>query len=137
MTHERFSHNWTDYARSIGYSSERDMLEDMYLKQGLSLSQICARIGCGLHTVNRHLDMLGISKRPRGGCNGSANQSRKLFLLDQRIVMKHNLYRLARLIGVSSSLLYKYRRTMLRQKEDETWNSQSLVPSPGSNVTQV
>jgi hypothetical protein len=136
MTHERFNHNWTDYARSIGYSSERDMLEDMYLKQGLSLSQICVRIGCGLHTVNRHLNDLGISKRSRGGCNGSANQSRKLFLLDQRVVMKHNLYRLARLIGVSSSLLYKYRRTMQRQKEDDTWNSVSSAPSQVSNATQ-
>ncbi len=134
---ERFNHNWTDYAHKIGYSSEREMLEDMYLTQGLALSQISQRLQCGIHTVNRHLDALQITKRGRGGCSGAANQSRKLFLLDQRIVMTYSLLKLAKEIGVSSSLIYKYRRIMQRQPEEETWNSASYPLSQDSNATQL
>lgn len=136
MTRERFTHNWNDFARGIGYGSEREMLEDMYLTQGLSLTQISARIQCGTHTVNRHLDLYNITKRGRGGCNGASNQTRKLFLLDQRVVLFSPLLKLARIVGVSSSLLYKYRRQAQRLKEEETWNSASYPPLPGSNAIQ-
>lgn len=131
----RFDKNWDELAKQIGYGSKRDMLEDMYLTQGLSLSDIGARLGCGTYTVNRHLNMLDINKRGRGGCNGSSYQTRKLFYLDQRIIMTHPLTQLAKLINCSSSLIYKYRRNITRQKE-EPWNSVSSVLLPVSNATQ-
>ena len=134
---ERFNHNWEDFAHSIGYGSEREMLEDLYLTQGQSLSQIAQRLQCGTHTVNRHLDQLKITKRNRGGCNSNNNQSRKLFMLDQRVIMLRPLLQIAKLIGVSSSLLYKYRRQAQRLQEDEVWSSASSPQSQVSNDTAL
>lgn len=125
----RFNHNWTDYARGIGYADERDMLTDMYVTKNLSLSQIAERLECGTYTVNRHLDALGITKRSRGGCNSASIQTRKLFYLDQRVVHRMALNKLAREVDVSSSLIYKYRRLITRQPEDDQWNPPEMTSS--------
>jgi hypothetical protein len=133
----RFNHNWTDFARMIGYNDERHMLEEMYITQGLSLSEMSSRLECGVHTVNRHLNVLNITKRSRGGCNGTASQSRKLFLLDQRVVIHAPLVALAKSIGISTSLIYRYRRFITRKPEEEVWSSASSVPSLDSNATPL
>jgi len=132
----RFDHNWTDYARSIGYADEKDMLTDMYVIRELSLTQIADRLQCGTHTVNRHLNALNVTKRSRGGCNSQSNQTRKLFWLDQRIIHKLALNRLSQEVGVSPSMIYKYRRLVTRLPEDDVWNSVSSVPSQGLNDMQ-
>lgn len=129
---ERFNHNWHDYARSIGYDSERDMLTDMYVTQRISLSEIAERLQCGVFTVTRHLNALDVVRRKRGGPNLQAVQSRKLFYIDQRLIHKMPNTRLARLLGMSASLVYKYVKLITR--EEATCNSVSSVPSPDSNA---
>lgn len=79
--------NWKKVARELGYTSEREMWEDMYVKQNNSIESLADRLGYGTHTVKRRLDSVGISTRSRGGHNGSTPPSRHiLFHLDQRWV---------------------------------------------------
>jgi hypothetical protein len=109
---ERFDRNWEDLARHIGYGSEREMLRNMYVERNLSLAQIGARLGCTGHAVLRHLIKLNIDRRPKGGDNNIANQTRKLFRLDQRLILFGELKKTAKYAGVSTNLLWKYRRSM-------------------------
>jgi len=123
---ERFDKNWDDFARHAGFTDEREMLTVLYIDQHLSLKKIGARLGCSPHAIRHHLIERGIDRRTRGGDNNNANQTRKLFRLDQRVVLFGNLREVAELAGVSTSLLWKYRRLI---KEDKTWTS---VYSPRS-----
>lgn len=117
---ERFDNDWDSLARYAGYLSERDMLEDLYITQKLSMKQIGVRVGCSSHAVMHHLEKFGIDRRSRGGNNNTASQTRKLFRLDQRVVLFGDLHAVAKAAGVSVSLLWKYRKSV---KEDLPWNS--------------
>lgn len=118
MTKPRFDKNWDDLAHKIGYSDKREMLTDMYITKRLSLSQIGERLQCGTYTVNRHLELLNITRRKRGGFQFGYAQSSKLFHLDQRVVHYKRLTTLSELVGISESLIYKYRRFITRQEEE-------------------
>jgi hypothetical protein len=109
---ERFSKNWDDLAVKIGYRNSIEMLEDLYVTQGLSLHQIGDRFGCSSHAVGRNLARRGIDRRSKGGSNNTSNQTRKLFLLDQRIVLFYDFDKCHLLVGVSSTLLHNYRKMM-------------------------
>lgn len=116
---ERFDKDWEHLAHKLGYASKNAMLEDLYLVQHLSLNQIGDRLGCSPHCVGRNLKRENIDRRNRGGKNNPSNQTHKLFLLDQRVVMSDNFNLIAKHCFVSSSLLYRYRKLM---REGE-WSS--------------
>jgi hypothetical protein len=130
---ERFDKNWDDLARQVGYANRHDMLFNMYVEQGLSLKEIGQRIGASGHAVMRQLDKLFIERRSRGGFNNLAGQTRKLHRLDQRVIMRYNLDATAKLVGVSTSLLYKYRRAI---NEEDVWNSVSCAQPTNLSDTQ-
>jgi hypothetical protein len=109
---ERFDKNWDDLGVKLGYRNAVEMLEDFYVNQELSLHQIGDRLGCSSHAVGRNLARRGIQRRGKGGSNNTSNQTRKLFMLDQRVVLFYNFNECARVCGVSTTLLHKYRKLM-------------------------
>lgn len=109
---ERFDQDWDSLAHKLGYRSKYEMLHDLYVEQNLSLHQIGERIGCGPHCVQRNLQREGIDRRSRGGRNNSSNQTRKLFLFDQRFVLFAPFGIVVKVTRVSTTLLYKYRNLM-------------------------
>jgi hypothetical protein len=104
--------DWDIYARTLGYNNEKEMLTDFYTSQSLSISEIASRINVGHFTVKRHLEDLNIPLRTRGGNNASNSQSKKMFHLDQRVVLSNFYNSLAPNIKVSPSMLYKYQRSI-------------------------
>jgi hypothetical protein len=123
---ERFDKDWHYLARSLGYGNKHEMLTDMYVTQALSLHQIGARLGCSPHCVGRNLQREQIDRRSKGGRNNPSYQTRKLYMLDQRVMLGKDFTLVARGAGVSTSLLYHYRRLM----KEGTWNSVQSAPSP-------
>jgi hypothetical protein len=113
------SEDWDELARTIGYSNEKDMLEDFYLEEEMSVSEIARRLGAGTATIARRLSLAGVEKRSRGGANNLANQRRKLFHMDQRISLLADLNLVAKLSGASRSTCYKYRRIITGGKAHE------------------
>lgn len=111
-TTERFNADWQYLAVKLGYPNKKTMLTDLYIVQGLSFQQISERLGCSAWCIGRNLEVEGIEKRHKGGRNNPSNSSRKLFLLDQRAVLKREFTVVARAAGVSTSLLYTYRKLM-------------------------
>lgn len=128
----RFNQDWHHLSHTLGYSNKHEMLEDLYIKQGLSLTQIGDRLGCSPHCISRNLEREQIDRRNRGGKNNPSNQSFKLHLLDQRVVLNGNFVITAKHCFVSTSLLYHYRRGMREGK----WTSASYRLSQVSNVIQ-
>ena len=49
-----------------GWSIDREILVDMYVRRNLSVTKIAAKIGCNHVTISDWLDRYGIPKRPRG-----------------------------------------------------------------------
>lgn len=124
---ERFDKDWEHLAHKLGFAGKREMLEDFYLVQHLSLNQIGERLGCSPHCVGRNLKRENIDRRNRGGRNNPSNQTHKLFLLDQRVVILEEFGLVAKHCFVSTTLLYHYRKLM---KEDK-WNSLSSAQAAG------
>lgn len=112
MNDERFTEDWDALAYKLGYHSKFDMLHDLYIVQGLSFNQIGQRLGCGPHCVGRNLEKVGIKRRGRGGANSVPNQTRKLFLLDQRVVLLLPFGQSVKYCRVSTALLHRYRNLM-------------------------
>lgn len=63
--------SWLPYAKSLGYTSEEEMLRDLYLVRQLSTSQIARALGFSRGSVNRKLRGKGIQLRRRGGNNSA------------------------------------------------------------------
>ncbi len=61
--------SWHQIARSAGYTSEKEMLEDLYLKKQLSIREIAAQLGFFYRSVHSRLKRYGIPLRSRGGIN--------------------------------------------------------------------
>jgi hypothetical protein len=117
----RFAKDWHHLSHTLGYSNKHEMLEDLYLNQHLSLHQIAERLDCSPHCVGRNLAREQIDRRSRGGKNNPSNQTHKLFLLDQRVVLNGDFIITAKHCFVSTSLLYHYRKLM----KEGTWTSAS------------
>lgn len=105
--------DWDLYSRKLGYKNEQDMLQDMYTNEELSISEIAGRLNVAQYSIQRRLDNYNIPRRKRGGANNSAEQTKKLFHLDQRIILTLSITKLSTEIGISTSLIYKYRKNVL------------------------
>lgn len=65
-----FEQDWGAEARVLGYSSEKEMLRDLYFEQGFSIKQISVVVGYSAFNVRKRLLMfLGAPLRTRGGPN--------------------------------------------------------------------
>lgn len=60
---------WSALARARGYKQERDLLEDLYVKTGLSIQQVADHLNRSYTDVKYQLTMNGIALRERGGPN--------------------------------------------------------------------
>jgi len=61
--------DWEKILRSFGYPTARKLLNDMYHKQGLTISQIAVRLGISVPSVIAIMREEHIPRRPRGGPN--------------------------------------------------------------------
>lgn len=99
---------WDILAQEMMFKDEREMLVELYKTH--SIGQIARLLKCGGATVHRRIGLHKIPKRPRGGSQKRGEQVFKLFHVDQRIVMFFGLTYAARMLDVSTTTLYKYKR---------------------------
>ena len=52
-----------------GFSNDREMLEDLYINQKMSIEAIARKIGVSKQTIRYRLKMYKVSVRSRGGKN--------------------------------------------------------------------
>jgi len=128
----RFDNDWDVLAKHLGFTDERDMLEDLYETQELPISEIARRLEVGTATINRRLDQLGVCKRKRGGANRSGDQTLKLFRLDPRVVLSLRPKLLSELTGVSKPLCYKFQKSRILGGSDGL-----LHLEPGGGLREV
>ena len=114
-----------------GYPNKRTMLEELYGREGLSIRAISVRLGIGTATVERWMRMLEIPRRTRGGANTPAVLGWKMHHIDPRLIFSLPTRKLANLLGISESYIFKFRRGATA-----TWNSPSFPPQAVSNDTQ-
>lgn len=106
--------NWKKVARDLGFSSEREMWETLYVKEANSIEALHDRLGYGTHTIKRRLAAVGIDCRSRGGNNGATPPARDvLFHLDQRVVHSVTIKELTWLTGCSPAVISNYKNTTL------------------------
>lgn len=61
--------NWAYIARKLGFQDEISMWTDLYLVQGMSITELAERFDVSYTTVWNALVTLKIPRRPRGGAN--------------------------------------------------------------------
>jgi len=69
---------WTREARALGFASEAEMLNHLYLQQFRSIRQIAQMLGYSAFNVRRRLHRMGVKLRPRGGPNHLASTGGKI-----------------------------------------------------------
>ena len=55
--------------RRLGYRNEREMLDDLYVRTGLSIRQVAAQLGRSYTDTKYRLTINGFGLRGRGGPN--------------------------------------------------------------------
>lgn len=95
----RQAENWLPIANTLGFLTEREMFEDLYLKQEFSLSQLKGILGYSVWTIRNRLVRSGIPLRQRGGPNNRLGARRlknltleELFQPAQKIVDKYHVH---------------------------------------------
>lgn len=104
--------DWDAIAKFLGFECEREMYVELYTRQGFSISQIAHKLGVGTATIVRRLGEHNIVKRRKGGPNNDAKHKRRLFRADQRVVFSTSNEVLAKMFGIHSSTVYKFKRAM-------------------------
>lgn len=130
--------DWEDYARAAGYSSERQMLDDMYSNKRLSMSEIGKRLGYTKWDILYRLRKHGIERRPFGGINHVGSQLRRLRHFDQRIVLQGEPHEVARATQVSPPVLWRYRRwTQINTEWAEVYESKEKAEQRRERVKRT
>ena len=115
-----------DFEPVAGYKNKRELLEDLYVRERLSISQVAARVGHGVATIDRWLRLLEIPRRGRGGPNNPATIGWAIHRLDPRYVFGASDKDVSRVLRVSGSIVYKYKRGVMA-----IWNSALSVQQQG------
>lgn len=102
--------DWNKIAIELGFTSEKHMLEDFYIREHLPVARIALKLGAGPATILRRLAINGINRRMRGGANNVARLRILLHRMDQRIVMHAPIDFVAHAINSCTSTVYKYRK---------------------------
>ena len=114
--------DWDALAGVLGYRNEKEMFEDLYLAQRISISRLALKLGAGSATVARRIRLCGIDRRPRGGANNLSKSKQRLYYMDQRLVLVRPLVKEAERLKIHPSTLYKYRRGVIGGKLDALRN---------------
>lgn len=120
--------DWGAIALYLGYTTELEMLTDMYVTRGMSCKAIATRVGMQQATVLRRLRLASIERRPRGGPMSTQRVWYKLYLLDQRYVFGTSYSKVAKFLQVSEAVVYKYKRGV---------KNGFLSDSPNEHVAEV
>lgn len=105
--------SWRPIAATLGFRDEEEMLKELYLKQGFSISEISHVVGYSRFNVRRRLILLHVPLRSRGGDNRSGR--RKLAAIASEKILSGSPVNLAIEHGVHISTIFAERR--LRRKE--------------------
>jgi transposase-like protein len=120
-----------DFEPIAGYINKRTMLEALYEEEGLSVKSISHRLGISTAAIIRWMRELGIDRRSRGGANSPAHLGWKLHRIDPRVVFRLSIRDVSRLVQVSESYTFKFRKGW-----QVIWTFVSLVQQVDSNDTQ-
>ena len=61
--------SWDPIVKTLGYENEKAMLEDLYVKQNLSIGMLVKKLGYSQNNLRRRLALHKIPIRKRGGVN--------------------------------------------------------------------
>lgn len=127
--------SWSEEAETLGFLSERQMMESLYLVKRFSIRRISHLLGPAPTQIREKLLELGIEMRGRGGANNEGNL--KLAELTDAQLLERPSAALAHTHGVSPSTVIKERRrrklhaSRVRFKGEEGGEG---VPSDGALV---
>lgn len=103
---------WTELSASIGFGSEEEMWNKLYVEEKRSIGDLAKHLGFGTATIQRRLEIKGIQRRKRGGANTPARTQEKIFKLDQRFLLFAHPDEIAKLCDCSVHSVYRIRRVM-------------------------
>lgn len=122
MPNERPS--WFDEAAVLGYANEREMLENLYVKQGWSLEKLSVKLGYSIGAMRRHLQAYDIEIRPRGGDNSSKKGRLLAQVPDKELV---DAKKAARKYACHISTVFNEVR---KRRKEGTWQLNSVQSDP-------
>ena len=126
--------SWLPYARTLGFESEAQMLETLYLEEGLSLSDIGQVVAKSRIAVRRRLIMLGVPLRDRGGPNRTGK--RRLTHISDLDLKFKSPDLIAAEQGVHVSTVFSEKR-LRKALKGEIWNSLSSAPKIISKTSEL
>lgn len=106
--------DWTHIANRLGFESEMEMWLDLYREKEKTINQLSIAFRVGTTTINRRLKMYGVVMRPKGGANNVQGHTRRLLLIDPRLLFTLPEPRLAGMVGVHPSTVYTLKRSLRR-----------------------
>ena len=101
---------WQDWAKQLGFESEREMWLEMY-RRHTSLTKMSKAMNVSLHTALSRMSYNGVERRKRGGAN------RQKFVMDRKMVERitaQGLKVVAKNLNVTPQALYSARRKFLK-----------------------
>lgn len=113
---------WDDLATNLGFTSEKEMLADLY--ENMSIEEIATNLGVAKGTVRRRLEYHSISIKPRGGRHGE----RRLAKVSREEITELSVSETSKKYNTSPSLVYRERRV-------RKWNSVSSAQQDTSGDT--
>lgn len=114
-------------AKSLGYDTEKEMWEDLYVREGWPISRLSEKLGYGMQTIARRIRWAGLEVRNRGGANNPARLRKCLFRLDQRFALQAPVALVARIIRSSESTVFKYRQSVFGVNYDQLLHNRPRV----------
>lgn len=96
--------SWLPIAQTLGFATEKEMLEHLYVKEGWSIDDIAKRLGYARINVRKRLLQHNITLRGRGGNNRHVTD--RLAAVEDL----SNPTQVAKQLGLHPSTAYKERR---------------------------
>ena len=127
--------SWLPVASSLGFLSELDMLEHLYLDAGFSLKEMERVIGYSSISIRRRLLMNGVSLRKRGGPNRVGK--RRLLAVPDSELKYTPPNEVAATYNVHVSTVFSEKRLRRIMKGEEVWNAVLKTPSPVLEGSEV
>jgi transposase len=107
--------DWNLVAKKLSYTSEKEMWEDLYIRQVLSLSELGKRFGVSFFSIRNALIRNKIPRRSRGGPNNTLALPPEFF----SYLAEHGPKDAAAHFGISYSAAYNYQRLFRRMAEEK------------------
>jgi hypothetical protein len=98
---------WKEIANTLGFSDEKSMWEELYVKDKRTIGELAKTLGFGTATLSRRMQLCGIDKRQRGGANSPSRVAIAIAHLDQRFVRLAKPDEIAKLVDASVHSVYR------------------------------